>query len=555
MKLQPSLLRISPGVIAIYAVVSTVAVPLALATPKSTGTDFLLQLVIGLVITTLSIIALLGLLLVNLLPQSLHLFIWFAVLISVGAGRGYLLATAAAMFEFIDPAPLPVRLLNSIVTTLLWVTLSAIFIELARNFRSSYQKQISVLFLKQAAAQAEFNKDFSLLTNRTTQLQQIIEDLQRAKPENLTTSSQFQHLIEQVRNQVNEVLRPISHRLYSSDALIAPRIRPLRALRLSISQLSFSIPTVLTLLIFTGFINGLAIFGFAISLLRLVMVAAAWLLLHLLWHQTNLMNRMNRSARNITYLVAVGFGPIMFSEAVNDYLNFDHNYFVALLLAPLLPTLIVLTSLIEFFQQERTQIIERLTQIGQQNSELGDPASIDRKQLASYLHNSLQSELVGISMQLAAASSAADETAARAALERLHATLARSIQTGFQQLSDTPAERLARVASSWLGIAEISVDLADFDELALADQTKLVQLCEELISNSVRLGAASEIQLHGSRNHDCYQLSLISDGRLSNDYATGMGSAWINDVTGGNWRITPVAAGVVATANLILSSN
>ncbi len=285
------------------------------------------------------------------------------------------------------------------------------------------------------------------------------------------------------------------------------------------------------------------------------MVVAAWLLLHLLWHQTSLMNRMNRSARNITYLVAVGFGPIMFSEAVNDYLNFDHNYFVALLLSPLLPTLIVVTSLIAFFQQERTQIIERLTQIAQQNLELGDPASMDRKQLASYLHNSLQSELVGISMQLAAASSAADEAAAKAAMERLHATLTRSIQTGFQQLSDSPADRLAQVTNSWLGIAEISLALVDFDELALADQTKLVQLCEELISNSVRLGLATEIALSGRKGQASYELSVVSNGKISNDYATGMGSAWINEVTAGDWKVTPSGNTVIVTANLKLTAN
>jgi signal transduction histidine kinase len=554
-KLKPSLLRISPGVIAIYAVVSTIAVPLALATPQLNGVDFLLQLVIGLVITTIAIIALLSLLAVKLLPEQIQLPAWLAGLIIIGAGRGYLLATAAARFEFIDPAPLSVRMLNSIVTTLLWVTLSAVFIELARNFRSSYQKQISVLFLRQAAAQAELNKDFSLLTSKTTQLQQIIEDLQAAKPANLTTSSKYQHLIEQVRNQVNDVLRPISHRLYSSDVLIAPKIRPLRALRLSISQLSFSIPTVLTLLVFTGFINGLAIFGFAISLLRLVLVVAVWLLIHLLWHQTKFAQQVNSSARNISYLVVAGIGPIMFSEAINDVLNLDHNYFVAVLLSPLLPTLIVLTSLIEFFQQERDQIIDRLTQIGQQTSEQLDPTTLDRKQLATYLHNSLQSELVGISMQLAAASSAADEAAAKAAMERLHATLTRSIQTGFQQLKDSPADRLTQVTSSWIGIADISLQLADFDQLVLADQTNLVQLCEELISNSVRLGGASQIQLAGELTAAGYELTLTSNGQFGADYAAGLGSSWILEITGGQWQIAATDTGVIATAKLKLAVN
>lgn len=551
MKLKANLLQLSAGVIGIFAIVSTIAVPLALATPQSSGEDFLLQLVIGLALTTISIIALLSLLLLKNIPARYQILAWLSVLVLIGAGRGYLLTAAAKLFDFIDPAPLEIRIINSIVTTVLWVTISAIFIELARNFKSEYQRQISVLFLKEAAAEAEFNKDFSLLSSRTAQLQQTIEDLQAANHENLTASSQYHHLVEQVRNQVNEVLRPISHRLYSSDVLIAPRIRLFRAIKISISQLSFSVTAVLLLLVFTGFINGLAIFGVAISLLRLALVTAVWLLIHLIWQKSKLGNQL---VRNVSYLIAVGFLPIMSSEAINDLLNFDHNYSAALLLSPLLPTLIVLTSLIQFFQQEREEIITLMSNITSQNSSSIDSSSPNRKQLASYLHNSLQSELVGISMQLAAASSAADEAAAKQAMERLHATLTRSIQTGFQQLQDSPADRLAQVTNSWIGIADITLELADFEILGLADQTNLVQLCEELISNSVRLGAATQIELIGAADQISYQLTLISNGNYNSNYVAGLGSSWITEKTGGQWQIDQTPTGVLAIAKLKLQN-
>lgn len=549
MKLNANLLQLSPGVIGIFAVVSTIAVPLALATPESSGEDFLLQIVIGLAITTISIIALFPLLLMKSIPTDYQVPAWFFSLVLIGAGRGYLLTSAAKLFDFIDPAPLEIRIINSIVTTVLWITISAIFIELAHKFKFEYQRQISGLFLKEVAAEAELSKDFSLLTSRTEQLQQTLEDLQAANHDNLTATSQYHHLVEQVRNQVNEVLRPLSHRLYSSDALVAPRIRLFWAIKISVTQLSFSLPVVLILFMLTGFINGLAIFGFVISLLRLALVTTVWLIIHLIWRRSK---QGNQLFRNFSYLFAVGLLPIMISESINDLLNFDYNYSTALLLSPLLPTLIVLISLINFFQEERQEIIKLLRNVYDQKAFSVDRIGSNRKQLASYLHNSLQSELVGISMQLDAASSAADEAAAKQAMERLHSTLTRSIQTGFQQSLDSPADRLAQVANSWIGIADLSLELPEFDTLDLADQANLVQLCEELISNSVRLGAATRIELIGSSDPISYKLTLISNGNFNADSAVGLGSRWIAEITDGEWEIAATTHGVRASAILKL---
>ena len=549
MKLNANLLQLSPGVIGIFAVVSTIAVPLALATPESSGEDFLLQIVIGLAITTISIIALFPLLLMKSIPTDYQVPAWFFSLVLIGAGRGYLLTSAAKLFDFIDPAPLEIRIINSIVTTVLWITISAIFIELAHKFKFEYQRQISGLFLKEVAAEAELSKDFSLLTSRTEQLQQTLEDLQAANHDNLTATSQYHHLVEQVRNQVNEVLRPLSHRLYSSDALVAPRIRLFWAIKISVTQLSFSLPVVLILFMLTGFINGLAIFGFVISLLRLALVTTVWLIIHLIWRRSK---QGNQLFRNFSYLFAVGVLPIMISESINDLLNFDYNYSTALLLSPLLPTLIVLISLINFFQEERQEIIKLLRNVYDQKAFSVDRIGSNRKQLASYLHNSLQSELVGISMQLDAASSAADEAAAKQAMERLHSTLTRSIQTGFQQSLDSPADRLAQVANSWIGIADLSLELPEFDTLDLADQANLVQLCEELISNSVRLGAATRIELIGSSDPISYKLTLISNGNFNADTAVGLGSRWIAEITDGEWEIAATTHGVRANAILKL---
>jgi signal transduction histidine kinase len=548
-KLNANLLQLSPGVIGIFAVVSTIAVPLALATPESSGEDFLLQIVIGLAITTISIIALFPLLLMKSIPTDYQVPAWFFSLVLIGAGRGYLLTSAAKLFDFIDPAPLEIRIINSIVTTVLWITISAIFIELAHKFKFEYQRQISGLFLKEVAAEAELSKDFSLLTSRTEQLQQTLEDLQAANHDNLTATSQYHHLVEQVRNQVNEVLRPLSHRLYSSDALVAPRIRLFWAIKISVTQLSFSLPVVLILFMLTGFINGLAIFGFVISLLRLALVTTVWLIIHLIWRRSK---QGNQLFRNFSYLFAVGLLPIMISESINDLLNFDYNYSTALLLSPLLPTLIVLISLINFFQEERQEIIKLLRNVYDQKAFSVDRIGSNRKQLASYLHNSLQSELVGISMQLDAASSAADEAAAKQAMERLHSTLTRSIQTGFQQSLDSPADRLAQVANSWIGIADLSLELPEFDTLDLADQANLVQLCEELISNSVRLGAATRIELIGSSDPISYKLTLISNGNFNADSAVGLGSRWIAEITDGEWEIAATTHGVRASAILKL---
>jgi signal transduction histidine kinase len=153
-------------------------------------------------------------------------------------------------------------------------------------------------------------------------------------------------------------------------------------------------------------------------------------------------------------------------------------------------------------------------------------------------------------MQLAAASSATDEQAARQAIERLHATLTRAMQSGFKQLQDLPMDRLAQVQESWRGIAEIAISLADLELLESAETTIVVQLCEELISNAVRIGGASEISITGAKTLTGYQVVIQSNGRYSTEPSAGLGSKWISDVTQDNWQLIQTVDGVKGVAEL-----
>jgi signal transduction histidine kinase len=546
---NPRLLRLSGGAVSVFAIVSTFAVPLALATPKSSWSDLAWQFAIGIAITIITLAVLLLLLLVPKLKLNQQPAAWFSILIIAGLIRGYLVQYLAAQFEFTDPASLFIRLSNSALTTVLWVTLAAVIIELGKEFKIQYQNQISALFLRQAAVEAEFKQDFSLLTSQTKALQQTIEAILAANHAKLTSSLAYQHLINQVRDQVNNVLRPISHRLYLQDSLVAPKLKLLPAIQIVLTKLSFSLRYVLAVLFVTGFVNGLAIFGATISLLRLLIVTSTWLVIHLIWIRSSISSNQ-ASWKNAIYLVAVGLLPILVSEAISDLLGLDHNYLVAILLAPLLPTLILIAALITLFNQQRETIIALLNQL---NLSAGNAGSIninDRRELATYIHNSLQSELLGISMQLAAASSATDEQAARQAIERLHATLTRAMQSGFKQLQDLPMDRLAQVQESWRGIAEIAISLADLELLESAETTIVVQLCEELISNAVRIGGASEISITGAKTLTGYQVVIQSNGRYSNEPSAGLGSKWISDVTQDNWQLIQTVDGVKGVAEL-----
>lgn len=146
--------------------------------------------------------------------------------------------------------------------------------------------------------------------------------------------------------------------------------------------------------------------------------------------------------------------------------------------------------------------------------------------LAGYLHNSLQSDLLRISKHLEK-SSQEEGSETTADLDELSTILNRSMED-VSNLRTQGLARLSAIADSWTGIADIQFKIVEPFTLPNEKEGALVSMLEEMITNSVRHGGASTIEIKVARKADITTVKISHDGVEMITKGAGLGTKWIN---------------------------
>jgi hypothetical protein len=158
-------------------------------------------------------------------------------------------------------------------------------------------------------------------------------------------------------------------------------------------------------------------------------------------------------------------------------------------------------------------------------------------QLASYLHNSLQSEILSIAYELG--ESAKDPFAGRveSALERFSSVVERSLESDFIEYLESPQERYLKVVESWSSIVSIEIDV---DKAIFEDSVRVsvfVQFIQEAIANSVRRGGATEIRITGAYSEGIFKVEVVDNGGISSAIGKGIGRTWVDRLSISKWDL------------------
>ena len=149
--------------------------------------------------------------------------------------------------------------------------------------------------------------------------------------------------------------------------------------------------------------------------------------------------------------------------------------------------------------------------------------------VASYLHNSLQSELLAIAGQMESSAERLDSEELKNSLDRLALRINQPIKDGLDNFLGNPLARLNKLPGAWRGIANIEISIP---EEVLSDHKRnilLVQCIEEAIANAVRHSKASNVQVKAQLLEDRrVRLSVINDGEPLKAEGLGIGSAWLD---------------------------
>jgi signal transduction histidine kinase len=427
-----------------------------------------------------------------------------------------------------QPTPLPFRLLTSTITTLIWLTFSCALIEATTN----YSRRFSNLFNETAMALALASKPgqdrgIDSLDNLVALKRNLSGILEKASALGVSADALLAAGAE-VRAQIEQQLKPLSHRLWFNERRNRPAIKLFGLIGDAITKFSFSTPRLIIVwasLSFASTINAYAIdrvlFGTALS---------SAFLAALLFLYRAISTKVSKSLSNVfsaTGIIILSILPVSLADILMPLFDFETILFPvrdSTIVYPFaIATILLVESGITLVERDR-RLLNDLFETQLRGAGTGNQSS-----LASYLHNSLQSELTGIAFRLEAAATNPDSYDSRETLEKLGALINRSISDDFATFEETPMLRLQRMIEAWDGIAKVSANIA---EECRADSKRLnliVQVIEEATTNSVRHGKARHLHAEVTMSESSVQIEISTDATEVENPSVGLGSEWMRE--------------------------
>jgi hypothetical protein len=235
---------------------------------------------------------------------------------------------------------------------------------------------------------------------------------------------------------------------------------------------------------------------------------------------------------NIPFLFSISLVPIFASEAFVGVLGFENNYLAALLITPVPAAIIVVLSLLNLTQKDRDFLLSLLEKSSDTiYDKVTTGVDLDQRQIASYLHNSFQSELLALSAQLAAAALSGDKEDTSLALQRASAVAARSLSEDLARINEQPLDRLLSVIASWKNILEIKVEIPATFLHERCNSIVFIQTVEEIASNAFRHDKATILHITAQVGELGTRVFFQSNGSQAISKSEGMGHSWLNQVS------------------------
>lgn len=466
-----------------------------------------------------------------------------------GAARGLLFYYLIQSLNLNQPSELSNRVISSLSTTLFWLLLANYVVNVSRNFLFKYQAALNQFLHNQSLGVNHVklsNQNEAVLGKLQVNLAQAVESfLGKDDP------ASFRQLSSALTEQINDQIRPLSRRIWVKNIAEFPVIRVGQLFKDSLASLNFSWPLFIALIIGLSEIGNLAIRSFVESIWRTGTFLVILILLRIVYDRLKGLFSKSSMIYNLVWLFIFGLVPVIGSELVVHLQGYGGDWLATILVATVVPALMIVLTLLRLTQQDRKMIIDILHST---NNELlikkSNRNEYEGASIASFLHNSLQSELLALSKQLEEASNKNDPEKSAELLQRVSARVSRSIAEDFISFTQSPADRLKAVVDSWHGILDIKLK---FNIQLLKNQSKsslIVQIIEEFSTNVSRYDHATELEVSIKELETSLILTLQSNGAGKINKSTGLGTSWFDQVCLSPWLIEKNAVGTLLTIEI-----
>lgn len=340
-----------------------------------------------------------------------------------------------------------------------------------------------------------------------------------------------------IRIEIEENLRPLSHRLWFGSLGEEPHVRWRNVVRDALCSYSVPVRVVTAMWAAGSLVGGVALWG---AVPGLVAAGASTLALGILLRLGTPTVPRTGSAMvgGIAALATAGLS-ILAARSSMAALGLDAaadgNLLLTSLIALALLGLILAGASIALAYRDREEVLR----VAAGGLDAGEARAV-----SVYLHNGLQSELTGIALEMEAAVGSSDPEQARAVIERAEAVLSRSLEDDLAQMHRAPVERLERLAAAWAGICAVSTGV----DPGLDGDRRMwpaVQAAEELVANAVRHSGATEVDVRIVAGADrvCVECRANVPGSVAR--GTGLGGSLLDDIAEGGIEVTREGTGTL----------
>jgi len=517
----------------VYSIASILSIPIRYTTATFTWRDIYISLIAGLVMTTISApILWLGFKGINRIRlQRRHIiFLTYLLIVFFGAFRGTLIHFMLPIFGLQDNFSIFQSVISSSIFTFVFFTLASLLIELITIPIEVFQKEFSkATFERLKLDPSNQHKVSEIEYLESLEIMKVAVEKHLPSDKNVVPNQkEIFSAAREIQIQIQEVLRPLSHRLWIGTFGEIKSIKISQLCADAIRAPKFSVLALLGYQFFFGFYGISLVSNYSKAAIASLVGTGTSAIIILLFISLKKGRERIPFSAGLGLLIIMASVPIAIGSISENGLISLSKLIGGVLIAPTLPIFIFISSLYNLILNDKEFAIFAAKSVRMQQMSLlkNQQELIKIHNLAGYVHNSLQPELLRISKHLEMTSASAANVDLEGQLDALSIALSRSLED-VSALRETGLDRLQKVIEAWAGIAEISLEIPKFLELDPDRSILLVDLIEEMITNSIRLGKASEIKISILLIGESTKVELAHNGSKIDLGGTGLGSQWI----------------------------
>tara|TARA_B110000503_G_scaffold140970_1_gene233197 strand:- start:852 stop:2594 length:1743 start_codon:yes stop_codon:yes gene_type:complete len=359
-----------------------------------------------------------------------------------------------------------------------------------------------------------------------------------------------------LRKAALETIRPFSHHMHRRGEERTYKVKPFELLRYMASTVRIEISWVLMFYAILEFrfiyVNSIWYQATANLFSRLVIIAVSLSIIRRIKYQGKL--------RGISsYLISLFiFGAIFVSltNILDEFfeLRIDSSYsrFVDTVWLLILVVLIGFASSFLYGQSAESEFLEK--QVSKEKLEMlilkREEERLSRE-LAKYLHGTIQSRLMASAMALERAGRKGDKKALERELEEAYKSLRVPSAEYFNAHEETFKDEITKVVSKWNDLMKVKVKISSsFPEIPGHKAQEIGNVINEGLSNSFRHGNASKVDISVTHKSDRIFVVVKDDGDGMNGSKPGLGTDWFRAIAGSAWSLTSNEDGPGTTLEL-----